>query len=270
MLQTRIKTAVKEAILSAPGGKTLQQWWQRRHVHRAESQWGLPEIAQKFVAEHGWHVQQGPFAGMRYVPCGGGSNFVNKLLGAYESELHGVLAEIARTPYSVVVNIGCAEGYYAVGLARLLPDARIHAFDLDARARRGCKMTAEVNRVSARVDVKSLCNHEQLSILLKDGKPLVVSDCEGCEYELLDITRVPMLGRADILIELHNCGNSSKLETFLAAFSATHHVQRICRVERNADDYPTLNFLRPEQRHIAAREFRDADQQWAFLTSRPG
>lgn len=262
------KAALKAAILRMPGGAGLQRWWQRRHIHRAERRWGLPEIAQAFVAEYGWNVQQGPFAGMRYVRCGKGSNFVNKLLGAYESELHGALALIGRTSYTSVVNIGCAEGYYAVGLARMLPAAQIYAFDLDPLPRRCCKATAEANKVTDRVHIRCLCDHEQLQTLLKEGRPLVVSDCEGCEHELLNPTIVSVLARADILVELHDCGNTPRLEAFLASFTATHQVERIYREERNTADYPSLNVFHPEQRIIAAKEYRDSNQQWAFLTAK--
>jgi protein-L-isoaspartate O-methyltransferase len=54
-----------------------------------------------------------------------------KLLGAYEHSLHDVLLKpVSRQP-DPIINVGCAEGYYAVGLARLLPDATVYAFDID-------------------------------------------------------------------------------------------------------------------------------------------
>jgi hypothetical protein len=67
-----------------------------------------------------WNVESGPFAGMKYLPgfCEG---ILPKLLGSYEQELWPALHSIASLPIQAVINIGCAEGYYAVGLARLLP-----------------------------------------------------------------------------------------------------------------------------------------------------
>ncbi|MDP6095842.1 MAG: hypothetical protein QGG67_07640 [Gammaproteobacteria bacterium] len=66
--------------------------------------------------------------------------FIPKLLGCYEQELHHVANSIAETGYKNVVNIGCAEGYYAVGLTRLLPEEiKTYAYDINPEARRICK-----------------------------------------------------------------------------------------------------------------------------------
>src|SRR5271170_2035809 len=66
-------------------------------------------------------VAAGLFQGLRLLPdvsWGVGDNAA-KLVGLYEAELHPALHDLALTPPPVVINVGCAEGYYAVGLARL-------------------------------------------------------------------------------------------------------------------------------------------------------
>ena len=73
-------------------------------------------------------VRNGPFAGMRYPGvqsvC---STIVPKLIGCYEKELHSVIELICSQQYNSVVDIGCAEGYYAVGLAMRLQNAQLFA-----------------------------------------------------------------------------------------------------------------------------------------------
>src|ERR1044072_5114497 len=88
-------------------------------------------IVRKLTAESGWVVQEGPFKNMVYVPKSVGSTLVPKLLGSYESELHSTLEEIIDRNYQKIIDIGCAEGYYAVGLALKNPKTKIHAFDTD-------------------------------------------------------------------------------------------------------------------------------------------
>src|SRR3990172_3223867 len=62
-------------------------------------------------------VASGPFQGMRYVGKAVESAFFPKLMGTYEKELHGIwYRQIAAASSRWVVNIGAAEGYYAVGL----------------------------------------------------------------------------------------------------------------------------------------------------------
>ena len=90
-----------------------------------------------------------------------------KLVGSYEAELHGVIEQIVATDYQVVVDVGCAEGYYANGLARRLPSARVYAFDTDPEARHLCEAMAALNGVEKRVIVGGKCEPDDLNALLK-------------------------------------------------------------------------------------------------------
>src|SRR4051812_16894208 len=80
-------------------------------------------------------VLNGPFAGMNYIfPCVGGS-YLAMITGNYEYELHGAIEQLCRQAPDLLVDIGTAEGYYAVGMARCLPRARVVGYDLNRRAR---------------------------------------------------------------------------------------------------------------------------------------
>ena len=74
-------------------------------------------------------IRSGPFAGMRYVDTATEGALVPRLLGTYESELHPYLKRFAAEGCEDVIDVGCAEGYYAVGLARLMPGALVHGGD---------------------------------------------------------------------------------------------------------------------------------------------
>lgn len=94
--------------------------------HRIQAR-QLKRVLQVVTAQQGLVVQGGPFQGLQYVPSivesalavprALGSALIPKLLGCYEAELQGVLAQILATPYQDILDIGSAEGYYAVGLA---------------------------------------------------------------------------------------------------------------------------------------------------------
>src|SRR5688500_985732 len=79
----------------------------------------------RFAKRHGLSVRRGPFHGMTYPESAVGlaEQLVPKLLGSYECELHGALEQVIQGDYEQVVDIGAADGYYAVGLARALPDS---------------------------------------------------------------------------------------------------------------------------------------------------
>jgi len=104
-------------------------------------------------------VQFGPFAGMRLPDesSWSGGDGSSKLLGCYEQELHSTVEKaIARQP-EVLINIGCAEGYYAVGLARRLPTAQVFAFDTDEKAQSICRLAAQLNGVENQLVIEGEC-----------------------------------------------------------------------------------------------------------------
>lgn len=59
-----------------------------------------------------------------------GRNSVPKLLGSYECELHEIIESALRSNHHRVIDVGSAEGYYAVGFA-LKRGCHVVAFDTD-------------------------------------------------------------------------------------------------------------------------------------------
>ena len=108
-------------------------------------------------------VPYGPFAGMRCIGVSAVSTILPRLIGSYEAELHDTIQKLAHRGYQRVVNIGCGEGYYAVGLARLLPAAQVFALDPDPVARSLCQSLAELNDVTNRVTIRLCPNTHHLS-----------------------------------------------------------------------------------------------------------
>ena len=60
---------------------------------------------------------------------------IPKLLGVYERELNPYIEQACALNFPLIVDVGAAEGYYAVGMALRNPSARVIAFEMDARAR---------------------------------------------------------------------------------------------------------------------------------------
>lgn len=221
------------------------------------------------VRRHGKVVLSGPFRGMRYgddVVC---SAYVAKLVGSYEQELHEDLEQLLRSGYRTVVDVGAAEGYYAVGFARRLPEAHIHAFDTDADAQRYCARLARLNDVSERVQVSGMCDHTALQPLI-GPHTLVICDCEGFEADLLDPARLPELCQTDILVELHEFLRPGVTDEILRRFKESHTAKLIDTTERDPDSYPALAELSREDRYWAVREGRPAAMQWAVLSATAG
>ncbi len=197
----------------------------------------------RFVGEIGLTVRHGPFVEMRFPPRADGraSFLAAKLLGAYEREIHpALLGAIAARP-PVVVDVGAADGYYAVGLALLLldPATPVHAFETDGGGRRLCREMAELNGVADRLRLRGACNPAALAAVLCD-RAFVLCDCEGYEVELLDPARVPQLETCTILAELHPVARTEVEATMRERFGRTHHIVVVHPEEREPADWEEL------------------------------
>jgi len=63
-------------------------------------------------------VQNGHFKGMKYIKRSSGSALLPKILGSYEEPIQGWIREVIEDKnYENILDIGCAEGYYACGFA---------------------------------------------------------------------------------------------------------------------------------------------------------
>lgn len=225
----------------------------------------MPQLAAHVFEHTGGFVVSGPFENMKLPdqPSWGDGDVVPKSLGCYEAELHdAVEAAIARSP-DVVINVGCAEGYYAVGLARRLPRAIVHAFDIDASAQAVCGAAARDNGVGRRVVVGGECTPEALCDLAAAAeRPLIVMDCEGAEMALLPEAAMPRLAHADILIECHDFIDRTITPTLTARLAATHAVELVLEGARNPAMFEFLQPLSTLDRWLAVCEYRPETMHW--------
>ena len=224
---------------------------------------GRPELDRWFVDRHGSVVLHGPFAGLRYAPrvLDRVHHLTPRLLGSYESELHGVVAEqIARRP-SRFVDIGAADGYYAVGMASACPGIEVHAYEIDPVARRVLRANARENGVG--VSVHGPANSRRLAEHDLDGA-FVLSDCEGAEVDVLAAEALPALARATLLVELHGDAGVTLRERF----AASHAMREIHTAPRDPASFPELDDAPAELRAGAVDEMRPGPMTWLLLEPR--
>ena len=232
----------------------------------------LTDIFDRLVAENGGSVLSGPFRGMAYASAGipGAMAYrytsVPKLLGCYEMELHGVVKQTLTAGYDTILDVGCAEGYYVAGLARLLPRAHVFAFDINPAARGLCQKMAEVNGVETRVTVLGECTPAEIG-RLSSGKTLIVSDCEGHELNLLQPGLAPGLRHCDVLVELHPHVDASIATEIPNRFAATHSMTMLHGQPRDLGSFPALSGFSDRAKRLAVSEFREGVAPWAFFAS---
>jgi hypothetical protein len=233
------------------------------------ARWRVTLIRDKLLQDHGGTVLGGPFAGLAGMTEVLEGCHVPKLLGCYERELHGVVERIVATPYDVVVNVGCAEGYYTIGLARRMPRARILAFDTNPEAQAACRRLAERNGLAERVAIGGTLEGGDFA-RWAGARSLVICDIEGAEDELLDPARHPALAGMDVLVECHDCFTPGLSLAIARRFQATHRIERY-RPAVLPFELPAEFARAPDlDRILALWEWRSGPTPWLFMTARAG
>jgi hypothetical protein len=236
---------------------------------RLLSKWRSILIQNTLLEKEGTRVLQGPLKGLDFIEQSSEGCHIAKLLGCYEQPLQPYINAAIEKGYSTVLNIGCAEGYYAAGLARAMPDTKSFAFDTDPKAQVACKELAAKNGVSDRVEVGGLfapadfanCDHEST---------LVFCDVEGAELELLDPDMAPALKSMDLIVESHECLRPGITDSLIMRFSATHDIQLIPdNGSRQLDNVPDwFKQLSHLDQLLATWEWRSGPTPWLVMTSK--
>ena len=254
-LTRRIHAALTQALDGPPDPERLND------ALRLLAKWRSALVANTLRKSQGDRIAQGPFAGMIYDVAATEGGASARLLGCYEASLHPVIAAInARAP-SRIVDIGCAEGYYAVGLARLVPSARIVARDTDPRAQAACATLAATNGVADRIDIGGQIGPAELQALC-DPMTVIICDIEGAEDDLLDPARAPALSQVAILVETHGAQITDRLT---ARFAPTHAVTRLDRQATTASLPPEADRWSDLDRLLALWEWRSLPTPWLWM-----
>lgn len=252
------------AIVPQAGKSLVDKLRGRRLVRQM-----LP-LNDRYVELHGLEVRRGPFAGMRYTliddPAPG--NLIAKLVGTYEQQIYPWLVHRwIGQGFDVVLDVGCAEGFYAVGLARAMPQATVYAFDTYAPARSECARLAAHNGVGERVVVREFCAPEALAEFA-DAKVALLSDCEGYEKVLLDPAIAPCLRKWSLIVEQHDNVDPTISATLRERFGETHDIELIDFLSaEDAASLPELSWMTGPQLRLVLDE-RPADISWALFSPR--
>ena len=266
-LKQKIKAVVPTRLL-AP--LSAGRWW--RQLWNSYEQSGHHDLCRRLMSRHGLTVRHGPFAGLRLPPaCLLASGNTGALLGTYEMELHAWFTGLRANTFQRILDIGAAEGYYAVGMA-LRTGTRVDAFDPSSKARRLCRLMAKANGISQLVRTHSWCSERTLR-QLEGLRAFILSDCEGFEVSLFSERVVNALANSDLIIELHDHGAppGTTRRTLEDRFKSTHNVQVVRFKPRDLSNFPVpllANELGGDALRAISEEGRTPNQEWLIAISR--
>ncbi|MCX6848280.1 MAG: hypothetical protein NTY98_05120 [Verrucomicrobia bacterium] len=225
------------------------------------------ELRLSALGTYGNEVVDGPFKGLRYPPpTQWASCRFEKIIGAYEHELHGLVRRLStEKQYDLIVNVGAAEGFYTAGLAMLFPKAKIVSFEADEESSRFCLNLCRINQVRERVETRGHCSAEDLCALKPSGRVLVWMDIDTGERPVLDPAKVPWLRFADILVELHDCLEPGLTPLIRGRFAATHHIQQFTSSGLEYALYPLLRGLPFNEIEALVGDDRRGLQDWLYM-----
>ena len=203
---------------------------------------------------------------MRYTPLTDARHFGARLVGCYEQELAEAVEQCCGSNFACVVDVGCAEGYYAVGFAMRLPAAEIVAFDTDPWARGVCKKLAVFNGVADRVSVRGFCSPDRLRRVIGEKKCLILSDCEGFENTLLDPCLIPALAHCDMIVEIHDAAPSPD-HPLVQKFRTTHRIDLVKSEPRSGKEAGLPDVFSAEEKFRLVNELRQPWQGWAIFSA---
>ena len=234
------------------------------YVLRQMGKWRSALIVNTFIQHHGLKVLHGPFAGMDYVARATEGALAPRLIGSYESELHEDLMAFAAEDLDCVIDIGCAEGYYAVGLARLMPNTVVYAHDIDERAREACAVLAAKNGVADRVLVGGLFAPADFEAF-RGRRCLVMCDTEGAEDDLLDPGVSPALKEMSLIVETHGMFRPGVLQRLVQRFSASHEIKVLEQQGKTTPLPDWLKALSHMDQLMAVWEWRSGPTPWLVM-----
>lgn len=257
-----VKKGVKRALFSMPKpisvflakvGASLRLWG-KIQIHYCRL--GCPR-----------QVLSGPFQGMAWEPADAGGAWLPKIIGTYEKELHPFLDSLKGAPFDVLADIGCADGYYVIGLERAFRFKKIYAYDTDPYALRCLRRNAAQDRIQKKVVTREKCSAEILELDLKDRlRPLVICDCEGAELEILNPDLCPSLRAATILVEVHDFPPPGEIGKALRQrFRFTHRMTTIQSKPRSTKDLPRMAAVLERDWFTALDEERATTMEWLLF-----
>ncbi len=233
-------------------------------ILRLMGKWRHQMISSSIIAHNGPMVQAGPFAGMRLGQHSAEGCHAPKLLGCYEQALHPHFERFIARGFDAVLNIGCAEGYYAIGMARRMPGTRILAHDLNEGAQQVCRSLAEANGVADRITIGGLVRGEDFASFA-GMDTLVLVDIEGGEEALLDPTAFPALRQMTLIVECHEERRRGMTDLIASRFAPTHQVTRLEQPFSQPELPAWMQGLGHLDQLLAIWEWRMAPTPWLVL-----
>jgi len=239
---------------------------QPNEIQRAKN-----KVLNKLILEHGYQVAYGTFKGMKLSKniYWAKDDLITHILGVYEEHILKKLIEFSKKGNYPFIDIGAADGYFAIGMAFSETFKKIYAFEIEEGGRNSLNKNIENNFCKDKVVIDIEANFETLQeIINKNKSAVILIDIEGSEFDLLDDKLLKLLSNCYIVCELHPALSVNGLEKqnmLINNAKAFFDVSIIQRESYCPNKFSELNEFTDEERLIAFGEGRENNMNWLIL-----
>jgi len=222
----------------------------------------------------GGEVKYGPFKGLKLdkETWWGRLDLGSQCLGLYEKELLQQIEAITENKYQTFIDIGAADGYYAIGMLKSKKVKKTICFEQAQKGRDAIFSKYHINGSVGELTVHGEASMNSLSKLqqrdLKNSITLI--DIEGGEFDFLNMATLNLLSSSLVFIEIHNWVENflSRYATLLRDAEALFQIEVVSPVERNTAGISELRDFTDDNRLLLTSERRPCLMRFLKLTPR--
>jgi hypothetical protein len=235
-------------------------------IHKAKQ-----KVLNALLLQHKSVVAYGPFKGMKLSRnvWWGQFDLITKILGVYEEHVLKKLFKISKKVDVPFIDIGAADGYFAVGMAFGGYFNKVYAYEISLKGRERLLENIQANNSEDRVFIKEEANYKSLEQLISLHKGAVILvDIEGDEYDLLNADLLRLLRNCYVICELHPWLVDQGIEKEELLIEEAQRIFDISLMQRDSyspNCFTELYDFTDEERLVAFGEGREKNMRWLIL-----
>lgn len=190
------------------------------------------------------------------------------LLGLYEQEVLTVLERSSRGR-RVLIDVGAADGYYAIGALKSELFDRAICFEIDPYGRHVIELQAEANGVGGRILILGeagcgFLTQARTAQAFDNSEAVMLMDIEGGEFELLTEHMIEEMRGLILIVEIHDFDSRSSddVADLITRLQPHFSVDVITQSERNPNTFDELSEWSDDDRWLLCSESRRKRMTW--------
>lgn len=233
-------------------------------------------LSERICQEFDFTVRYGPLAGLRLNPESwwSAADRGAMILGLYEMQVLQELAEFCDGTRPLV-DVGAADGYYAIGAVRAGLAPRALCFEATSEGQDVIRANAAANDVADRIEILGTADKGFLDQIPDDywnesQASVFLFDVEGGEFDLLTDEVLFQLRNSFVIVELHEPigDRDSKAAALIERANRQFATRLVGTGPRDPSSISALEAWSDDDRWLLMSESPAFDMRWLFMEPR--